>query len=58
MSAMLWRFMDACTNPRGPTGCTICGEAEFSPDIEAFEATGRLICSECFEALEELGWTE
>lgn len=52
MSAMLWRLMDACLY--GPGGCVMCGEDdEFSPDIEAFETTGKLICSPCFEGMEE-----
>jgi hypothetical protein len=52
MSAMLWRLMDACLY--GPGGCVMCGdEDEFSPDIEAFEVTGKLICSVCFEGMEE-----
>ncbi len=61
MSDFDWRFMNACLGPS--RGCAICGEAEFSPDIEAFETTGRLICSDCFEvldetAIEELGGDE
>ena len=45
----LWRLYDAVTGHLG--GCAICGDDdEFSPDIEAFEETGVLICSACFEA--------
>lgn len=48
----LWRLYDAVTCSRG--GCAICGDDdEFSPDIEAFEETGVLICSLCFEAQSE-----
>jgi hypothetical protein len=52
MSAMLWRFMDA-VHPANPSsgGCAFCGDQdEFSPDVEAFELTGKLICSVCWEA--------
>jgi hypothetical protein len=47
MSAMVWRLHDAMLVHRG--GCDGCGEAEFSPDIEAFELTGKLVCPDCFE---------
>ena len=52
MSAMLWRLHDAMIFAEG--GCAICGDQdEFSPDVEAFEETGKLICSPCFEGVEE-----
>lgn len=52
MSAMLWRLHDAMIFAEG--GCALCGETdEFSPDVEAFELTGKLICTVCFEGMEE-----
>lgn len=58
MSAMVWQLHDAMFAHR--VGCDVCGEVECSPDVEAFEMTGKLICSDCFDALdcnaiEELG---
>jgi len=47
--AMLWRLHDAMVFAEG--GCAFCGDQdEFSPDVEAFELTGKLICSVCWEA--------
>lgn len=52
MSAMVWRLYDAMNFAEG--GCSLCGDAdEFTPDIEAFELTGKLICTVCFEGMEE-----
>jgi len=52
MSAMLWRLHDAMMFAEG--GCALCGDTdEFSPDTEAFELTGKLICTVCFEDMEE-----
>lgn len=52
MSAMLWRLHDAMVFAEG--GCALCGDDdEFSPDIEAFETTGKLICLACFDGMEE-----
>ena len=50
MSAMVWRLHDAMFAHRGD--CDVCGEAEYSPSLEAFEMTGKLICSDCFDALD------
>jgi hypothetical protein len=48
-NAKVWALMDAMEIH--PGGCAVCGDDdEFSPDIEAFEETGVLICSACFEA--------
>jgi formylmethanofuran dehydrogenase subunit E len=51
----LFNLMDAMAIPRG--GCETCGEVEFSPNVEAFEETGQIMCDECAEALfEEIGY--
>jgi hypothetical protein len=48
-AAKVWALFDAMEVH--PGGCVICGDDdEFSPDIEAFEETGVLMCSGCFEA--------
>jgi hypothetical protein len=47
--ARAWAFYDAVHDHSG--GCAICGDDdEFSPNIEAFEETGTIICDSCFEA--------
>lgn len=33
--------------------CEICGEEEFSPNIEAWEISGKLVCDECAEEIFE-----
>lgn len=46
-AAKVWALYDAVTGHLG--GCAICGDDDdFSPDIEAFEETEMLICSECY----------
>lgn len=45
----LWNLHDACTDPDRSGECQNCGESEFSPNAEAFEVTGRLLCSLCAE---------
>jgi hypothetical protein len=47
-AAKVWALFDAMEAHSG--GCVICGDDdEFSPDIEAFEEVGVLMCSACFE---------
>lgn len=42
--------MDIMTQPSPPKNCCQrCGEEEFSPNIEAFEIGGELVCDECSE---------
>lgn len=40
-------------------GCQTCGEDDFSPNIEAFEISGQILCDECtqevFEENEQFG---
>lgn len=49
-SDVMWRLYDAMHDPRRAGGCENCGDTdEFSPDCEAFEVTGRLLCSLCAE---------
>ena len=33
--------------------CETCGEEEFSPNIEAWEISGKLVCDECAEEIFE-----
>lgn len=33
--------------------CETCGEEEFSPNIEAFEIIGQILCDECAEEIFE-----
>ena len=53
MSAVkAWAFYDAVHDHSG--GCQICGDDdEFSPDQEAFDETGEILCSICWEAEQE-----
>lgn len=52
MSAQVWRMMDAIFDMSRPAGCAVCGEAdEFSPNVEAFEVSGKLVCDECAEEI-------
>jgi hypothetical protein len=50
MSAVYaWAFYDAVHAHSG--GCQICSETEeFSPNAEAFEETGEIMCGDCWEA--------
>ncbi len=42
-----WAYYDAVQAHAG--GCTTCGDDdEFSPDVEAFEETGRIVCTPCW----------
>ena len=44
-----WAFYDAVQSHSG--GCQCCGDDdEFSPDVEAFEETGEILCALCWEA--------
>ena len=44
-----WAFYDAVEAHSG--GCQVCGDNdEFSPDVEAFEETGEILCTLCWEA--------
>jgi hypothetical protein len=45
----LWNLMDAM-NAQVDVGCAQCGEAEFSPCVEAFETFDRLLCDACSDA--------
>ncbi len=36
-----------------PAGCQTCGEEDFSPNIEAFEISGKILCDECAEEVFE-----
>jgi len=48
-AAKAWALFDAMQVH--PGGCVICGDDdEFSPNVEAFEDVGLLMCSACFEA--------
>lgn len=54
MTNAVFGFIRACTDPLGSSGCAICGDDDqFSPSIEAFELTGKMICAECFDGTEE-----
>ena len=33
--------------------CEVCGEEDFSPNIEAFEISGKLLCDECADEVFE-----
>ena len=35
--------------PSPRTFCPGCGETHFSPNVEAFEMTGNLVCDDCFD---------
>jgi hypothetical protein len=35
--------------PERRQSCPGCGEAAFSPNVEAFEMTGALVCDDCFD---------
>lgn len=47
MSATVYHFPDS---PRTALACRDCGETHYSPNVEAFETTGRLVCDDCYEA--------
>jgi len=47
-AAKAWAFYDAVQAHSG--GCQCCGDDEFSPDVEAFEETGEILCTLCWEA--------
>lgn len=51
MSAVkAWAFYDAVH--AHPGGCQDCGDDDaFSPNVEAFEETDRIICGPCWEAV-------
>ena len=36
-----------------PNECETCGEDDFSPNIEAFEISGQIVCDECAEEIFE-----
>ena len=51
-AARAWAFYDAVHAHSG--GCQSCGDDdEFSPNVEAFEETGEIVCSDCWEADQE-----
>lgn len=35
--------------PLKALACPGCGETHFSPNVEAFELTGKLVCDDCAE---------
>lgn len=35
--------------PLKALACPGCGETHFSPNVEAFELTGKLVCDDCFD---------
>jgi len=37
----------------GVKGCERCGEADISPNIEAYELSGECVCDECAEHIFE-----
>ena len=44
-----WAFYDAVMANTG--GCQVCFETdEFSPNAEAFEDTGEIVCGDCWQA--------
>jgi hypothetical protein len=47
---LVHRFEDACMEGGA---CERCGEDEFSPNIEAFEMSGELLCDNCAEEVFE-----
>lgn len=48
----LWRMKDAMESNSG--GCAHCGDDdEFSPNVEAFEICGELLCDDCAEEIFE-----
>jgi hypothetical protein len=49
----MWRLMDACLSPDTPRGCDCIDDGECGVDQDAFEATGKLICSDCWERMQE-----
>ncbi|MGU3457258.1 hypothetical protein ACLBV5_13200 [Brevundimonas sp. M1A4_2e] len=49
----LWNLHDALMAGEFPNDCPDCGADEWSPSVEAFETTGRLVCEDCAEAAME-----
>jgi predicted CXXCH cytochrome family protein len=43
-----WLLHDAVRDNRG--GCQVCHEAEYSPNVEAFSDTGKVICDVCWDS--------
>lgn len=40
----------AIETPKGGA-CARCGETDFSPNVEAFETFGTLVCDDCVDAV-------
>lgn len=53
MDALLGRTVAHLNDPSAPTGCAHCGEDEFSPNVEAFELSGEVVCDDCAEQVFE-----
>ena len=34
-----------------PKGCEVCGEEDISPNVEAFELSGEVVCDDCAEEI-------
>ena len=33
--------------------CEVCGDSDFSPNVEAFELSGKIVCDECADEIFE-----
>jgi len=44
MTAHVYFFPD---QPLKDLACRGCGETHYSPNVEAFEVSGRLVCDDC-----------
>ena len=49
----LWNLHDAVMAGECPNDCPDCGADEWSPSVEAYETTGRLVCEHCADAAME-----
>jgi hypothetical protein len=45
-------YCEKCWQSR-TRGCEVCGENDFSPNIEAFEISGQIVCDECADEIFE-----
>lgn len=46
--------MTQTTQPKADQrGCAICGETDISPNVEAFEVTGQIVCDDCADGVLE-----
>ena len=51
----IWRLFDAVFDPTTPRGCECIAAGEAGADADAFDATGTLICPDCWERMQEEG---